>query len=287
MIVMKMVKLACATLLVWGAALVSARADYLGAPLTSGTGYGAGYSQGLPIGPSGTLGEASTGVSASGSWSSAGIIVIGIVPTPVTFSGTVVEYAFQDSVTGLYDFLYQIKNTSASTAEQIGLITGSSYQSYSTTVGWLTSTGEVSAPLASDLTNAGFVFQPPATLIQPNSVGRSGDGTSISWTFSTNNTVPSNDYSAILVVQTNAPTYNLFGTVSGQDTINGNTGPDMIEPAGSASSTPPVPEPTCDMRFTRSWLGRRPRACTASQEGQIVGRLRPTQHRKSKAAQWN
>lgn len=145
---------------------------------------------------------------------------ITFAPTGNPLSATFSEWVYLDSTTGDLDFVYQFTNTtnpSQLTAQYQGVITDvtmASFATYTTNVGYEAGTGT------------------PASTV-PDTVKRSADV--IDFSFGTASTFGPGDVSPILVVDTNATTFDI-GTVG----VIGGVGGDGV---GKGPSLNTAPEP--------------------------------------------
>jgi hypothetical protein len=114
------------------------------------------------------------------------------------FTGTFQEFVALDPTNNTtMDFLYQFRDV---TGDAIGRMTATGYTGFGTDVGY-------------DPVETMTVFFPGPYVI-PDTVARSGSGDTISYDFAGNGGVPNGSVSEMLVINTNATSYALNGSVN-------------------------------------------------------------------------
>jgi hypothetical protein len=114
-----------------------------------------------------------------------------------TFTGDVQQFVVLDPTNHTtMDFLYQFSDL---TGDSIGTMTTTGYHGFTTDVGY-------------DPFETMTIY--PGPYVNPDSVSRSLSGNTISYDFNTNGGVPNGHDSALLVINTNALSYALNGTVN-------------------------------------------------------------------------
>jgi hypothetical protein len=110
------------------------------------------------------------------------------------FQGNFRQIVVVDTVTGFYDFIYQVQRIDGAGLDAIGRVTTTNYSIATTDVGICTLCADLLAPIG-------------PTKYAPGSIDRNASGTTLGFQFAPFSDIDANNESYILVIKTNASAF--------------------------------------------------------------------------------